>query len=383
MAINATTSTHLRDYEVQLRTLESDDIRIPNQSLILDYFCTDHELTDFLRNEVFLESSIRHTTWRKVNQRAGHESKRINNDELFLLLDSGKNLSSRVWADIVWLTACRQENKEIVDYIKQASNYWRSTNAGFEQLSEEPVKDSKAETITSNAQTLNLNTRSQTLSNVGSHSHAKQPQNNSKPTSTVDNRLPLLVGSLGALLSILSIAIGTSNYEPTSTSQENASSIPTAVDSSTSVQRIIDLETEQKGAVLMCEHQPIIDKAKSLSLVEPQNIRRRDALIANSDKQISFLNQKSTKGFKYWEDSSCTWGEQWFDIDADNQHRLFLAVSRKCQVPKVHYEYSKDKSGKNVFSTGEYNAYGHSTGEIRLPLGTGEGYIGVKEVTCS
>jgi len=383
MAINATTSAHLRDYEVQLRTLDSDDISIPNQSLILDYFCTDHELTVFLRDEVFLESSLRHTTWRKVNQRAGNESKRINNDELSLLLDSGKNLSSRVWADIVWLTACRQENKEIADYIEEYSNYWRSTNGGFEQLSEEPVRDSKAETIASNAQTLNLNTSSQTLSNVDSHSQAQQTQINSAPNGIGSNGLAFFVVSLTALLGIIGMAISTSNYETDSRNQENTSSIPKAIDSSTTVQRLSDLETEQKGAVLMCEHQPIVEKVKSLNLVDPQNISRRDALIASSDRQISFLNQDSAKGYKYWEDASCTWGQQWFDNDDDDNFKLFLAISRKCPSPTLNYTLAKDKDRKEILSKGVYNAYGHSVGEIKIPYPQESAYIFIDEVSCS
>lgn len=382
MAIDATTESNFRDYEEQVNKLDSDDIRVPNQSLILDYFCIDHELTDFLRDEVFLESSMRHSTWKKVNQKPGNESQKINDDEISLLLDSGKSFSSKIWTDIVRLTACKQENEDVVDYIIRARNHERPANVGFEQCSEDPVREFEAETIRRNVENDNYNTRSQAHSNFNSHSHAQQPQRNSIPAAINNNGLLMLVGSL-SLLGILAIAVSTSNHETASTSQDNTSSVPTASDTPEAVQQLNNLEAQQRGAVLMCEHQPIIDKVKSLSLVEPQNIKRRDALIASSDKQMRFLNQKSAKGYKYWEDPSCTWGEQWFDKHADNQFRLFLAVSRKCQTPKVHYQYSKDESGNNVLSTGVYNANANSIGEIRLPYPQEEAYIRVEKVTCS
>lgn len=384
MVGEASTDANLRDYEEQLNALDSNDIRVPNQSLILDYFCTDHELTDFLRDEVFLESSIRHTTWRKVNQRVGDESKRIIDDEILFLLDSENKLSSRVWKDIVKLTASRQARQEIVEYINRASSYEQSSSAGYEQWSIDPVIKCREQTGANTTGSIRSKTGTQTLSNANSRPQIKQTNKDSASVRTADSRLPMLVGSL-ALLGLLGIAVSTTNYETASTSVENTSSIPTVSDNSMAVQKLSELEAEQKGAVLMCEHQFIIDKAKYLSLVEPQNSRRRDALIASSNKEIAYLNQKSTKGdeYKYWEDETCTWGMQWFDNHANNQFRLFLAVSKKCSTPMVHYKYTKDPEGRVLLSRGKYNAYGHTKGEVRLPYLPEQATIFVENVTCS
>ena len=385
MAGEVPTDLNLRDYEEQLNTLNSDDIRVPNQSLILDYFCTDHELTDFLRDEVFLESSIRHTTWKKVNQRADNESKKIIDDEISLLLDSGNYFSSRVWTDIVRLTATRQAHQQIVEYIDWASSYEQSINSGYEQWSLEPVREPKAETSARNTEDINNKPGAQILSNADRISQMWQQSRDSVSARTADHRLPILIGSFALLGYMLYLVNSVGKYETTSPIQENTSSIPTASDTSVAVRRLSDLEAQQKSAVLICEHKPIIDQAKSLSLVEPQNISRRDALIASSNKEIEFLDQKSGIGFKYWEDPSCTWGHQWFDNQADNAFRLFLAVTRKCSNPTVNYMYTKDQEGKALLWRGKYNAYSHTKGEIQIPYPPepGEEYIHIENITCS
>jgi len=381
MAIDANTSANLRDYEEQLYQLDSYDIRIPNQSLILDYFCIDHKLTDFLRDEVFLESSRRHDTWRKVNQSAADGSNRIVDDEISLLLDYKNNLSSRLWTDIVRLTACHQAHQELVDYIDRTSR-WHLGHADYEQCSLSP--GCKPEVKASATSTKNVNEQqSETLlSNVNIHSQNRQEN---KDTASVRNAnisgLPMLVGSL-ALLGAFGVIISKAPYETTSTSQENSSSVSTASDTPDAVKRLYDLDAEQKSAVLVCEHQPIIEKGKSISLNELHNITKLDLLIASSEKQIKFLNQKSAKGNTYWEDPSCTWGQQWFDNHADKHFRLFLAISRKCTTPKLRYVYSKDEDRKTILSEGTYNAYGHSAGEIRIPY-QGDAIIFVDKVTCS
>ena len=382
MTGEASTDANLRDYEEELNKLDSDDIRVPNQSLVLDYFCTDDELTDFLRREVFSESSRRHGSWKIINQRAGKNSTRMVEDEISFLLNYGNSLSAKVWEEIVRLTARKQAHQELVEYINRSIYYGQSVSTDFEQRSRSPVREPESEVSAASRENINNNQSAHMASNADRYSQLQQTNKNPASTQNTDKRLPILIASLG-LLGLLGIVTSMPSYETSNTSLEETSSSQPATDASEVVSRLSNLEVEQKDALLMCEHQPILGKANSLSLVESQNINRRDSLIASSNKQINFLDQKSAKGYKYWEDPSCMWGEQWFDNDADGNFRLFLVVSKKCSNPIVNYKYTKDQEGKNLVSRGKYSAYGHTMGEIRIPYPPEYGYVSIENVTCS
>jgi len=379
----------LGEYKQQLALLQQDDIRVPNQSLILDYFCTDHELTEFLRNEVFLESSKRHNIWKKVNQRSTHDIRIKTDNEVSRLLDSGNSHVSRVWADIVRLTANQQSHDNIAEYIVIHSS---------NKLT--PVLDPEHQEIARyNVWSLPLVDKANVNNNPSVTQSTRKSQNtvvrtaapvsksvNKKPLSPVLVATLLLLGVpfVGIYFDLPSHISSTTQSSESSTqaSQSSESSTQASTDKSDLTMELNRLEIEQKEAILICEHKPIIKKIKSLDLIEPGNIARRDALIASSNKQIAFLDQKSAENHTYWEDPSCTHGIQWFDDNADGQYRLFLAVSRKCPNPTVNYVHTNDKEGNEILSQGKYNAYGHSVGEIRIPYGPDGSYAFVKRVTC-
>ena len=241
----------------------------------------------------------------------------------------------------------------------------------------------EAEVETTAADTKNRENASLT-EKANYHPQIQQPNKTSTSAPTNIKQFRFVIGTITFLGGFVVLAmLSTSSNKDANTSQGSSSYIPTPSDTPEAVQTLSNLETEQKGAILMCEHQPIVEKVKSLNLIDPQNIGRRDALIASSDRQISFLNQDSAKGYKYWEDASCTWGEQWFDNDDENNFRLFLAISRKCPTPTLNYTLAKDKNRKEILSKGAYNAYGHSVGEIRIPYPQESAYIFIDKVSCS
>mgnify|MGYP006275575727 CR=1 FL=1 len=380
MAIDDTAAAGLRDYQAQLIKLDLDDIRIPNQSLILDYFCTDRELTEFLRNEVFLESSKRHNAWKKVNQRSTHDIKIEVDDEVSHLLDCGNSHASRVWADIVKLTAKQQAHDDIAQYIVIHSSRKLKTVLGpehqetskQEQWSQPPIDQANADN------NLRVIPSTQESQNTVVRTAAPDPNSaNGKPLLFLIGTL-VVMGVFGALL--------TATYEPATTTQSAGYPNQGATDNSDNIMALERLEADQKDAILICEHKPIIEKAKSLDLVETGNIARRDALIASSDKQIAFLDQKSTKNYKYSEDPSCTWGSQWFDnANTDGAWRAFIAVSKKCTSPVINYGITKtgDSSDMTLIGKRQIPLGDFEKGEVRLPYFDAYGYAFIEGVSCS
>lgn len=347
----------LDEYRNHLQMLDAEDIIIPNQSLIIDFFCTDSELTDFLRAEVFNSLAARNYAWKTINLRRSDVNDILSEDQLSALLDFKQLDSAVTWAEILRLTAIQQSNKSTVERIQaflgnkqlvfDSNHVMPMPAVGYADQSE------KSSVFTS---LLNENI----IEDVG-----RDGDETSKVTRDESNiGVSLLLIFIGLITGFTFLGL-------------------IAADSSDDKDGLTQLETESKNAVLICEHRPVIETANSLNLNDPSLITQKNKIVSDSNKAIAFLDQTSGSGSKYWEDSSCTWGQQWFDKHASNEFRVFIAISKKCSSPVIHYKYTKDKEGKVLVDRGTYNAAGHHKGEIRLPFPQGHASIFIEKVTCT
>ena len=373
---------NLRNYCQELNNLDSEDIRVPNQSLILDYFCRDAELTEFLRNDVFSDSAPRHKAWCTVNHKGLSEDQRISQDAIAHLVVNNNKAISELWGEIVCKTAKKQSNDYIFEYIKNSNIY--QTGKADRSSNQEPSPmgsqngDSSALVDFSGAKNTSVGSNEQISKSIEEGLESSSHHSHKSTTKSANALEPILAGFVGiSVVTALGIMAGNVNTN-TSTSTN------TYLDSSYSLDTLKELESEQRSAVLICEHNPIIQKATALTLQDPNNIQRKENLVARSKNAIAELDQTSAKGYKYTEDSNCTWGGQWFDNDGNNEFRYFLATSNSCLKPIVHYKYARGKNGVDTFATGQANVTGTRKGEIRLPYADAEGeyYIFIDKVTC-
>lgn len=163
---------------------------------------------------------------------------------------------------------------------------------------------------------------------------------------------------------------GTDGYTPSASSDDTAG--------------LTRLESESKNAVLICEMRPIIERANSLSLSEQSSIARKNKLVSEMNKSIAFLDQRSGKGFKYWEDPNCIWGGQWFDNNTDSAFRAFIAVSKNCVNPVIHYGIVKtgDASDIKFIRKGSVSLGKFDKAEVRLPYLSDNGYGRIDKISC-
>jgi hypothetical protein len=377
-------AVNLKEYCQELNQLDSENICTPNQSLILDYFCRDQEFTDFLRSEVFAESSSRNKTWCAVNLKCGVDEERLTQEDLYRLLENKDTLIAKLWGDIVMHTAKHQSHEYVSDYIRNL-NERPSANAdsrgsqAHDQLNTGNQEERKLVHLSSarNSSYLSNVRLNQSAERVNKSNQSNRPV--SLRSNNQDIVAPLVFGSL-AIIMTTSLAILAGGYN---TKQSNRTT--KLFDNNDSLSALASLESKQNQAVLICEHNPIIQAANNLTLNDPKNKERRNNLVARSKKAIAFLDQNSAKGYEYAEYDSCTWGGQWFDNNSDKGFRYYLATSIKCLNPTVHYRYTRGKDENATLANGQYNATGHRTGEITLPYADVEfeHSIWIDKVTCT
>ena len=104
----------LGEYCQQLALLKQEDIREPNQSLILDFFCIDEVFTDFLRKDVFCDTASRYPTWKFINLRESGPNRIVDIKELSNLLIYQNSQFNAVWAEIIKNTAKHQNHLDIL-----------------------------------------------------------------------------------------------------------------------------------------------------------------------------------------------------------------------------------------------------------------------------
>lgn len=99
-------------------------------------------------------------------------------------------------------------------------------------------------------------------------------------------------------------------------------------------------------AVLKAEHESAIYGLNTLKNGKYLEYRDADQGLINNkiiqaQKKIKFLDQPGK--FKYWETSE--YGAQWFDDNPDNQFKVFIAHSRKCNNPSIVFGFLNRENG--------------------------------------
>ena len=369
----------LGEYCQQLVLLKQNDIREPNQSLILDFFCIDEAFTDFLRKDVFCNTTARFKTWKFINLRESDPCGILQSKDLANLLEYKNFQVKEIWSEIVKNTAMHQNNLEILLKISNLiSNSEDVITSSSKQVTEFTGLVDNEAPIPKDANNTKIQSIRNTAMNVSSNKigvEVNSPRQN--------NRSLLTFLCLSAFASVAAMIGSTLNLSSTSPTNYQT---PELSVSSDDISGLNQLETDSKEAVLICELRPIIERANSLKLSDQSLISRRSKIVSDANTSIAFLNQTSGMGFKYWEDPSCTWGQQWFDNNANNEFRVFIAFSKKCSSPVIHYKYTKDEEAKVITERGTYNAGGHQKGEMRLPFPQDlsyTSYIFIDMVTCA
>jgi len=361
----------LEEYRKQLQSLDAEDITTPNQSLIIDFFCTDEDLTDFLRAEVFNDMSTRYNAWKIINLRKSDINNSLTADKLSELLDCKQLDSLETWAEILRLTAKQQSNPSTVDRIQAQLDKENLKKKIDIQPSRVLPNQSGTSTIGDDALISSSPKANSEKDVVTSLSVAGRSPN--KEIDSVVPLVPILVGTiagLGMLGAVLSNSPPPGGYNSSSSYFDDTDGLT-------------QLEVEAKNAVLICEHRPVIEKANSLNLNDPSLLARKKKIISDSNKAISFLDQPSQEGYKYWEDPSCSWGQQWFDKNVDNAFRAFIAVSKKCSNPVIHYGIVETAKGSEFIQTSQIQLGSHIKGEVRLPYFDSFGYGRIQKVSCN
>jgi hypothetical protein len=365
----------LGEYCQQLALLKQEDIREPNQSLILDFFCTDEVFTDFLRKDVFCDTASRYPTWKFINLRESDSNRIVDIKELSNLLINGNSQFNFVWSEILKNTAKHQNHLDILlnisNLISNSEDIKASPPKKENEFTGWVESDAPISMEPIDIKTASIRDRIQVSSNKIGVAQNSQSQINPGLLTL------MLISAFGFAAAMIGTAVNVSNT-PTSDA-------PSSV-SYDDISGLNQLETDSKQAVLICELRPLIDKANFLILSDQSLIARKTQLVSSANVAIKFLDQTSGKGSKYWEDPSCTWGVQWFDNHANNEFRAFIAISKKCSNPAVNYKYTKDESGNVVTGRGTINVAGHQKGEIRLPYpqdGDGGPYIFIEKVACT
>jgi len=154
------------------------------------------------------------------------------------------------------------------------------------------------------------------------------------------------------------------------------------INSSESNNKLNELENRSTKANLICEYNPIIEEAKTLSVSGSANIARKDAIVRRAKEKISYLNQPAK--YKYVEDSNCSYGFQWFDQpNFAGEPRAFIVTSKRCTSPVLHYVQSYDKSFSKIAAKSSINLVGKVPGEITLPsLLNGQSWFRISKVSC-
>lgn len=366
----------LGEYCQQLALLKQEDIREPNQSLILDFFCIDEVFTDFLRKDVFCDTASRYPTWKFINLRESGPNRTVDIKELSNLLNYQNSQFKTVWAEIIKNTAKHQNHLDILLYVsslisnsedvKASSSKKENEFTGWVEsdapISMEPI-DIKIASIRDPVQV--------SSNKIGVAQNSQSQINPGLLTLILISAFGFAAAMIGSAVNVPSTPNSDSPSSPSSASSDD-------------ILGLNQLETDSKQAVLICELRPLIDKANSLTLSDQSLIARKTQLVSSANTAIKFLDQTSGKGSKYWEDPSCTWGEQWFDNHTNNEFRAFIAISKKCGNPAINYKYAKDESGNVVTGRGTFNVSGHQKGEVRLPYPQdGESYIFIEKVTCT
>jgi len=369
----------LGEYCQHLVLLKQKDIREPNQSLILDFFCIDEAFTDFLRKDVFCNTTARFKTWKFINLRESDPCGILDNKELANLLEYKDFHVKELWAEIVKNTAKHQNNLEILIKI---SNLITNSEDVILSSSKQVIESTGwVESDTPISMDSN-DTKIQSIRNTAMHvSSSRIGVGSSSPRQINLSLLAFLC--LSAFVSVAAMIGSTLNLSSTSSTDYQT---PKLSASSDDISGLNQLEADSKEAVLICELRPIIERANSLKLSDQSLISRRSKIVSDANTSIDFLNQTSGMGFKYWEDPSCTWGQQWFDNNANNEFRVFIAISKKCSSPVIHYKYTKDEEAKVITERNTYNADGHQKGEMRLPFPQDlsyTSYIFIDMVTCA
>jgi len=367
--------SRLSEYREQLALLEQEDIRTANQSLILDFFCIEERFTEFLRLEVFSDTAARHKTWCHINIRNADSKITLAVEDLSLLLDFDESQDTAIWARIISSTAEKQDNIETHRRINELGSFSRPNinDSSIDEAATGKTSTSKVDK-TENIKPVSNDILEDKPENLGGKvSEEKNSHTNANPNIT-----GILTASLigvGFLATIMTAAFnnsgtGTDGYTPSASSDDTAG--------------LTRLESESKNAVLICEMRPIIERANSLSLSEQSSIARKNKLVSEMNKSIAFLDQRSGKGFKYWEDPNCIWGGQWFDNNTDSAFRAFIAVSKNCVNPVIHYGIVKtgDASDIAFIRKGSVSLGKFDKGEVRLPYFSDYGYGRIDKISC-
>jgi hypothetical protein len=222
--------------------------------------------------------------------------------------------------------------------------------------------------------------------NLGTTSTPIQPQltylqqlrNNPNISSGPNNWIPFaLIGLLGVTFLVI-VAIGIENSTSTQSPAPTTSYDSSAVEIEN---QLTALEASSSRARLVCESQPMLDKANSLNIVNDAVLEgRRQALIKSLGQKISALNVAGKD--KYVENESCTYGWQWFDSHGDDHWRVFIALSEKCNSPALQYSILAPSEDK-VLSSESISLSGHISGEVKIPYPTLESRARLDQVSCS
>ena len=114
-------------------------------------------------------------------------------------------------------------------------------------------------------------------------------------------------------------------------------------------------QREARDAVLMCEHQRVIDKLRPLVMADASQaqISQRWRLISDARQAIQRLDASSDDGNKYWED--CMGYQLYDDHDWPSGQgysgSFFAAASKRCRAPALQINAYADKDRKNRLHT--------------------------------
>lgn len=259
---------------------------------------------------------------------------------------------------------------QISEYINnQTQRPSTKTYSPAQGLAKEYISENKEK-----LQTLSSQSNS-TRNSIGNKSTPCTSHSQSAPPFALNNlrsKSPVSRGYIAACASAISLLI-IANY---------LSSLSGSYVITITKEKIKELESRSMKANLICEYNPIIEEAKTLSVSGSANIARKNAIIRSAKEKISYLNQPAK--YKYVEDSNCSYGFQWFDQpNFAGEPRAFIVTSKRCTSPVLHYVQSYDKSFSKIAARSSIDLVGKVPGEITLPTQlNGQAWFRIAKVSC-
>ena len=369
LPMTASQNNSFLDYKKVVDGLTLEQFLLRNEALVYDFFFGD-ELLGILRKSFFGRESNSKGIWHQISDQT--ESPSVNDIESFLC-----SLPVGISSDICQLVVLAIR-KIHGDNIAREFEYLFGPSAPNDaSASGIPNPDSSVHSSYSSYKKSREARGPELDPKLTEPAYLDQLRYKQSSASGSNNWIPIaLIGLLG--VAFLGLVATTVENRTTSQSAGQTSSYDsTALDAAN---QLSSLESSAASARLVCESQPILDKASSLNIVNDAALEgRRQALVSSLRQRISALNV--TGKDKYGEDASCSYGWQWFDEHGDDHWRIFIVISDKCKEPALRYSILAPSEDK-VLSSDSINLSGHTTGEVKVPYPGFESRLRIDQVSC-